>query len=134
MLPIIIDGTGKNFEKIKSEKDRLEKNGYDCYLVFVNAPLEVALIRNRDRERSVPEENVKEHWHSVQGNLDKFANEFGQDSFFIVSDTTDSTYLTKLAKKILSAPLNNKKGHRIKKKLREVKGSYLSDLTDIDSI
>ena len=29
--------------------------GYDCYMVFVNTSLDVALERNRTRSRSIPE-------------------------------------------------------------------------------
>ena len=39
-LGMIIDGTVHNMERLKKEKQQLEKLGYDCYMVFVNTSLE----------------------------------------------------------------------------------------------
>ena len=47
-LGMIIDGTGHDFQKIKKEKEKLEKIGYDCYMIFVNTSLDVALKRNEE--------------------------------------------------------------------------------------
>ena len=41
-LGLLIDGTGKDYAKIATQKKRLESVGYDCYMVFVNTDLEVA--------------------------------------------------------------------------------------------
>ena len=45
---MIIDGTGDDFKKIAMEKKELEEVGYDCYMIFVNTTLEVALERNEN--------------------------------------------------------------------------------------
>ena len=128
LLPIVIDGTGKRFDRVKAQKTELESLGYDCYLLFVNTPLETAIERNHKRERKVPEDVLTAHWHAVQANLDKFAGEFGQDRFFIVSDTTSKNDLFRLSKKILNSPLQNHVGRKGKEELKKSGGSYLSDL------
>ena len=85
-LGMIIDGTGHNFEKIKREKEQLEKIGYDCYMVFVNTSLEVAKKRNKERARKLPENILVKSWKDVQANLGKFQSLFGS-SFVIVDNS-----------------------------------------------
>jgi len=64
-LGMIIDGTGDEVLKIRNKKDHAEKLGYDCYMVFVNTSLEVALRRNAERSRSLPESLVKDVWKKM---------------------------------------------------------------------
>ena len=54
-LGMVIDGTGRDYDKINYQVGLLKQLGYDCYMVFVNTSLDVALERNRRRERTVPE-------------------------------------------------------------------------------
>ena len=57
-LGLIIDGTGREAEKILYQKRQLEELGYDTYMIFVNTSLDVALQRNAERARSVNEKIV----------------------------------------------------------------------------
>ena len=75
-LGLIIDGTGKNANKILAQKAGLEELGYDTYMIFVNTSLDVALQRNATRARSVAEPIVVKSWKDVQGNIGKFSNMF----------------------------------------------------------
>ena len=50
-LGIIVDGTADKLEKITNLKNTFEHLGYDCYMIFVNTSLDVALERNSQRER-----------------------------------------------------------------------------------
>jgi len=68
-LGLVIDGTGRDYDKIKEQKALLDLLGYDCYMVFVNTSLEVALERNSKRERSVPEYITRKSWTQVQSNI-----------------------------------------------------------------
>ena len=68
-LGLIIDGTGKDANKILGQKSGLEELGYDTYMVFVNTSLDVALQRNAERARSVPEPIVVKAWKDVQSNI-----------------------------------------------------------------
>jgi len=87
-LGMIIDGTGHDFQKIKKEKKRLEDEGYDTSMVFVNSSLEVALARNAERDRVLPEKLVKKSWEDVQKNIGGFQALFG--GHFVVVDNSDS--------------------------------------------
>jgi len=75
-LGLIIDGTGREADKILRQKAKLEELGYDTYMIFVNTSLDVALARNAARSRSVAEPIVVKSWKDVQGNIGKFSNMF----------------------------------------------------------
>ena len=87
-LGLIIDGTGREADKILKQKAELENLGYDTYMIFVNTSLDVALERNSTRARSVPEQIVVKSWKDVQSNMGKFSNMFR--SGFIVVDNNDA--------------------------------------------
>ena len=52
-LGMLIDGTGKDLEKIKLASNGLKKIGYDTYMIFINTSEEVAQERNAARARSL---------------------------------------------------------------------------------
>ncbi len=87
-LGLIIDGTGREAEKILFQKRQLEELGYDTYMIFVNTSLDVALQRNAERSRSVPESIVTKSWKAVQYNIGKFNNMFRKG--FIIVDNNDA--------------------------------------------
>ena len=71
-LGLLIDGTGKDFNKIKKSSDALRKIGYDTYMIFVNTSLEVAQQRNMERPRKLNPELVETSWKDVQKNKISF--------------------------------------------------------------
>ena len=85
-LGVIIDGTGHNFGKIKSEKKKMEHMGYDCYMVAVNTSLDVAKSRNQTRKRALPEDILEKSWNDVQNNLGKFQSLF-RSNFKIIDNS-----------------------------------------------
>jgi len=85
-LGMLIDGTGKDYNKIKNSSDKLRKIGYDTYMIFVNTSLDVALQRNEARTRSLDEDEVKKMWDAVQKNMGKFQSYFGRSSFLLVDN------------------------------------------------
>ena len=87
-LGLIIDGTGRDVDKILGQKAKLDELGYDTYMIFVNTSLDVALKRNAERPRSVAEPIVVKSWKDVQSNLGKFSNIFRAG--FIVVDNNDA--------------------------------------------
>ncbi len=82
-LGVIIDGTGHKFKSIMKKKGKLEDLGYNCFMVFVNTSLEIALRRNEQRDRALPENIVRKAWQKVQDNKKYFRNVFGGNVFFL---------------------------------------------------
>jgi len=93
-LGLIIDGTGRDYDKINQQVSHLKALGYDCYMIFVNTSLEVALERNAQRERSVPEYITRKSWQGVQSNIGKFQNLFGMGNMVIVDNNESDRELT----------------------------------------
>lgn len=106
-LGLLIDGTGKDYSSISKQKQRLESVGYDCYMVFVNTDLDVALDRNMQRERTLPSELVKSSWQSVQNNLGKFQGLFGRSNMLIV-DNSEFKQFPNIVKKGANEFMNRK--------------------------
>ena len=87
-IGLIIDGTGKDYEKIASQSKDLRQLGYDTHMIFVNTSLDTALQRNADRPRSVPDSIVVKSWNEVQSNIGSFSQHFREN--FIVVDNNDA--------------------------------------------
>ena len=87
-LGLIIDGTGKDYEKIAKQSNELKQLGYDTHMIFVNTSLDVALERNAKRNRSVPDDIAVRSWKAVQSNIGKFSQHFRQN--FVVVDNNDA--------------------------------------------
>ena len=85
-LGLVLDGTGKDYDKIKKVRDQLIRLGYDTAMIFVNTNLETSLDRNRKRARSLPDAEVEKMWRGVQDNMGKFQKLFGND-FTIVDNS-----------------------------------------------
>ena len=87
-IGLIIDGTGKDYDKIASQSKDLRQLGYDTHMIFVNTSLDTALQRNADRPRSVPDSIVVKSWNEVQSNIGAFSQHFREN--FIVVDNNDA--------------------------------------------
>jgi hypothetical protein len=131
-LGMIIDGTGDDFKKIAAEKAELEKVGYDCYMVFVNTTLEVALERNEKRDRVLPQKIVSDSHREVNQNIGGFQGIFGGSNFLIVDNNKDldeeagKKRFNMLVKqgigKFIRKPLKNKRGLSWIRKNKILKG------------
>jgi cytidylate kinase len=95
-LGLVIDATGRDYNIISRQFSALQLLGYDCYMVFVNTSLEVALERNAKRERVVPEYITKNSWQSVQNNIGRFQNLFGLTNFVVVDNSKSEQELVTL--------------------------------------
>jgi shikimate kinase len=95
-LGLVIDSTGRDYNVIHNQASQLKQLGYDCYMIFVNTSLEVALERNAKRERTVPEYITKTSWQSVQNNIGKFQNFFGMENFIVVDNSKSEQELITL--------------------------------------
>lgn len=112
-LGMIIDGTGKDRTKMLRQNEELRDLGYETFLVFVNTSLDTALSRNQNRERTLPEEFVRDAWQQVQDNLPALAETFGEN-FFVISTDDPTTFEADVAKvskeldrKLLARPKNS---------------------------
>ena len=68
-LGLVIDGTGKDFEKVKKQVKSMKDLGYDVAMIFVNTDLETAIERDKTRERTLGEVEVTKYWKEVQRNV-----------------------------------------------------------------
>ena len=87
-LGIIIDSTASDANKLITQSNGLQELGYDTYMIFVNTSIDVALQRNAERSRSVPEPIVVNAWKAVQNNIGRFSQHF-TGGHFIVVDNND---------------------------------------------
>jgi len=100
-LGLVVDSTGRDYESIARPVSLLKQMGYDCYMVFVNTSLEVAMVRNTERERTVPPEIVKNNWNTVQQNIGKFQRLFGQQKMIIIDNNkADEKIITNVYKQV----------------------------------
>ena len=88
-IGLIIDGTGRDYDKIAKQATELKQLGYDVHMIFVNTSLDVALERNAQRDRSVPEPIAVKSWKDVQSNIGKFSQYFRAN--FVVVDNNNAT-------------------------------------------
>ena len=103
-LGLVIDGTGRDYDKISYQTSMLKELGYDCYMIFVNTSLEVALERNAKRERTVPEYITTQSWKAVQSNIGKFQNLFGMNNMIIIDNNkSDQELVTNVMNKVSKA-------------------------------
>ena len=86
-LGLVIDGTGKDADKMVRQRKELEDLGYDTAMIFVDTDLETSMLRNIERARKLPDAEVKTMWKEVQSNKKRFKSLFGKN--FAIVDNTD---------------------------------------------
>ena len=101
-IGLIIDGTGKDYDKIAKQATQLKQLGYDVHMIFVNTSLDTALERNAKRERTVPEDLAVKSWNAVQRNIGKFSQYFRQNFVVVDNNDADEDVLTPVFKQIRS--------------------------------
>jgi dephospho-CoA kinase len=89
---LIINGTGDDYEKIASIKEKLEALGYETKMILVNTADEVSRDRNVERGqrggRTVPEEIRKQKWDSVQASRAQLSQLF-KSNYVEFDNSTD---------------------------------------------
>ena len=126
-LGLVIDGTGKDSDKIARQAKSLKGLGYDVAMIFVNTDLDTALNRNRMRARSLPDKEVTAYWKTVQSNIGKFQTLFGKDKFLVVDNSEGKDYKAetlrayKDIRKFTDKPPESKKAKDWIEKQRELK-------------
>ena len=111
-LGLVIDSTGRDYDNIAQPMALLKQMGYDCYMIYVNTSLDVALKRNTERARTIEPELVKKSWKTIQGNIGKFQRIFGQKNMIIVdNDNVKEDVLLLVYKqvmKLVKKPMDNR--------------------------
>lgn len=116
-LGLIIDGTGKNTDKIRTLKHGLETLGYETAMIFINTTLEVSLSRaeyraskpGKDFGRDIDPRFIEDTWKRTQRGLGELQGMFGQ-RFYIIDNNRgepDLSYVQKSMKNWLDAPVHN---------------------------
>ena len=115
-LGMIIDGTGENANKTLSQRAEAEAMGYDTFMVFVFTTLEVALARNKMRDRVLPEAMVKSLWNGAIGNMEIYQDTFGVDNFLLIDRSEYNTPIPsgvdKTIRAFIRAPIENPIGQQ----------------------
>ena len=111
-LGIVVDGTGRDYDRLARDMAAAKRVGYDCYMIFVDTTLEVALERNRIRERKVSEPIVIKNWKGVQSNKNRFKFLFGGGNLKIVTnnknnDNETNAQVYKSIRSLLNKPLTS---------------------------
>ena len=101
-LGLIIDGTGRDANRILGQKAKLEELGYDTYMIFVNTSLDIALQRNAERPRSIPPSIVINRHKDVQANIGKFSNMFRSGFIVVDNNNADEDIFMKVYKRVKS--------------------------------
>ena len=128
-LGLVIDSTGRDYDMIARHHNMLQQMGYDCYMVFVNTSLEVALARNARRERTIPEYITTNSWNGVQSNMGRFQRLFGMSNFIVVDNNKSDLELTtltmnrvsKVVRKFIKSPVSNYRAKQWMKKELEAR-------------
>lgn len=113
-LGLVVDGTGKDPDKIAEQAKKVKAMGYDVAMIFVNTDLDTAISRDAKRARTLGEKGVTEYWKAVQRNIGKFQRMFGKPNFLVVDNSEGKDYeketLTAFrdAKKFTDKPVTKK--------------------------
>ena len=86
-LGLVIDGTGKDYDKISAQATKLKQMGYEVAMIFVNTDLQTAIDRDQKRSRTLGAKEVTKMWNDVQKNLGKFQKFFG--NMMVIVDNSD---------------------------------------------
>jgi predicted kinase len=111
-IGMLVDGTGGKYDKMVRQKETAEALGYDTMLLFVDTSEEIAVERNANRDRKLPEKKVRELWSDVQNNKDAFQNLFGDKMVVVNNDKfgPPPEDVVKELNKFVDAPVQNKIG------------------------
>lgn len=91
-LGLVIDGTGKDFNKVKKQASSLKALGYDVAMIFVNTDLDTAIERDKMRDRSLGAKEVTSYWKDVQKNIGAFQTMFGKQKMLVVDNSSGKDF------------------------------------------
>ena len=86
-LGLLIDSTGRIYGTVEKIKNELESQGYQTTMIIVNTELETALRRNKQRERTLPDELIHKNYKVIEQNIGRFQRLFGDIHIINNSDS-----------------------------------------------
>lgn len=107
-LGLLIDGTGKNPQVIKTLKGSLTQQGYESIMVYVNVDIETTIKRanqrandpqSPDHGRHIDREFIKTTWDRLNAGRKDLERIFG-DSFFEVDNSGSSPNIAQTEKAV----------------------------------
>ena len=107
-LGLIIDSTARDADKIESAASGLRYLGYQTYMIFVNTTIEVALKRNEERPRSVPEAIVRQSHAQIQKQKPRLIRMFGASNYIEVQNNKKQDDINVDVYKAIRKKLNTK--------------------------
>ena len=84
-LPLIINGSANDIERIVTIKEELEDFGYETMMIFVDTSDKISADRNQKLKRMMVEDVRHEKWLNAQKNAQQFEKLFNE---FVVFDNT----------------------------------------------
>ena len=84
-LGLLIDSTGRIYDTVARIKQELEDTGYETTMIFINTDLETALRRNKERERTLPDELIHKNYKIIEQNIGRFQRLF--DDIHIINNS-----------------------------------------------
>ena len=132
-LGVVVDGTGKEFDKVKKQAVAMKALGYDVAMIFVNTDLDTAISRDKQRKRTLGDVEVTKYWKAVQKNIGGFQTFFGKKNMLIVDNSEGKDFKQETlrayrdVKKFLDKPVENSKAKawiKGEKKKRGMKEEY----------
>lgn len=133
-LGLLIDGTGRDLDRVQQIKNDVESLGYETAMVFVNSSLNQSLARAKSREeaggRRVDPVFIERSWNQTQKNLGSLQQIFSGRLFIVDNerDLKDITYIEKELRKFLESEPNRPQARAwIKSQLQAKSQSSKSD-------
>ena len=130
-LGLVIDGTGKDLDKIMKQAIGLKKLGYDTAMIFVNTDEGTAQNRNQQRSRTLPRSMVSQMWNDVQKNIGAFQTFFG-NNFHVIDNSEGSDFnsqITRTYKNIMGWSKKIPQNSLVSKWMKSQKKSVNEDIT-----
>lgn len=101
--------TDMDYKTIAHLKEKLEHKGYETFLLFIDVPLSVALQRNKERPRSIPQDALINIWRRSHEEYTKASGLFRTNTQVIDGTLSPDEFELTSVNKFLNSPVRNQK-------------------------
>ncbi len=121
---LIIDVTGAGFDSLIKRKFMVQNTGYDVMMIYVSCGLQLALRRNSERTRKIPQQYLISAHDILQKYKIRYQRIFGDNFIDISTNTSQPTavndYIKTKVASFLNKPISNSIAQRWILKQREL--------------